>query len=107
MKKNQINTKKQRMYKQYKSLNEFIKIQIIYKYNYEKLCFKRKKINDNKVIIKIKESFYILRNHNYMDKFYECLKKHNLYEEYCEYSSDYYNYVFKEWCKIHNINLKV
>ncbi len=27
-------------------------------------------------------------------------KKHNLYEEYCEYSSDYYNYVFKEWCKI-------
>lgn len=53
------------------------------------------------------ELFYILRNHNYMDKFYECLKKHNLYEEYCEYSSDYYNYVFKEWCKIHNINLKV
>lgn len=42
-----------------------------------------------------------------MDKFYECLKKHNLYEEYCEYSSDYYNYVFKEWRKIHNINLKV
>ena len=42
-----------------------------------------------------------------MDKFYECLKKHNLYEECCEYSSDYYNYVFKEWCKIHNINLKV
>ena len=53
------------------------------------------------------ELFYILRNHNYMDKFYECLKKHNLYEEYCEYSSDYYNYVFKEWCKIYNINLKV
>lgn len=53
------------------------------------------------------ELFYILRNHNYMDKIYECLKKHNLYEEYCEYSSDYYNYVFKEWYKIHNINLKV
>ena len=64
-------------------------------------------VYDNKVIIKIKESFYILRNHNYMDKFYECLKKHNLYEECCEYSSDYYNYVFKERCKIHNINLKV
>ena len=58
MKKNQINTKKQRMYKWYKSLNEFIKIQIIYKYNYEKLCFKRKKINDNKVIIKITISIY-------------------------------------------------
>jgi hypothetical protein len=42
-----------------------------------------------------------------MDKFYECLKKNNLYEECCEYSSDYYNYAFKERCKIHNINLKV
>ena len=42
-----------------------------------------------------------------MDKFYECLKKHNSYEEYCEYSFDYYNYVFKEWCKARNINLKV
>lgn len=50
------------------------------------------------------ELFYILRNHNYMDKFYECLKKHDLYEEYRDYSSDYYNYVFKEWCEKHNIN---
>ena len=46
----------------------------------------------------------ILRNHNYMDKFYDCLKKHDLYEEYCDFSSDYYNYVFREWCEKHNIN---
>lgn len=41
------------------------------------------------------ELFYILRNQNYMDKFYECLKKHDLYEEYCDYPSEYYNYIFK------------
>ena len=52
-----------------------------------------------------KELFYTLRNHDYMDKFYECLKKHNLYEEYQEYSSDYYNYVFKEWCEKYNIKI--
>lgn len=50
------------------------------------------------------ELFYILRNHSYMDKFYDCLKKHDLYEEYRDYSTDYYNYVFREWCEKHNIN---
>ena len=49
------------------------------------------------------ELFYILRNYNYMDKFYDCLKKHDLYEKYCDYSSDYYNYVFNEWCEKHDI----
>ena len=52
------------------------------------------------------ELFYTLRNYDYMDKFYECLKEHGLYEEYCKYSSDFYNYVFKEWCEKYNINLK-
>ena len=46
-----------------------------------------------------KELFNILRNHNYMDKFYDCLKKKHLYEEYREYSSDYYMYVYYEWFK--------
>lgn len=50
------------------------------------------------------ELFYILRNYDYMDKFYDCLKKYNLYEEYCDYSSDYYHYVFREWCEKNNIN---
>lgn len=51
------------------------------------------------------ELFYILRNHHYMDKFYDCLKKHDLYEKYREYSADYYNFVFREWCKEKNIKL--
>ena len=60
-------------------------------------------IYDNKEIRK--ELFYILRNYDYMDKFYECLKKHNLYDEYRDYASDYYNYIFNEWCDEHNIKL--
>lgn len=62
-----------------------------------------KNIWDNKKIRQ--ELFYILRNHNYMDKFYECLKKYDLYDEYRNYSSDYYLFVFREWCEKHNINL--
>ena len=34
-----------------------------------------------------------------MDKFYECLKN-TIYMKNTVNSSDYYNYVFKEWCKI-------
>ena len=60
-------------------------------------------IYDNKEIRK--ELFYILRNHNYMDKFYECLKKYDLYDEYRYYSSDYYNYVFNEWCEKKDIKI--
>ena len=51
------------------------------------------------------ELFYILRNHNYMDKFYDCLKKKGLYEEYRDYSKDYYNFVFREWCKDYDITI--
>lgn len=51
-----------------------------------------------------KELFYILRNYDYIDKFYECLKKYDLYEEYHNYSSGYYDYVFREWCEKNNIN---
>ena len=52
-----------------------------------------------------KELFNILRNHDYMDKFYECLKKYNLYDDYRYYASDYYNFVFKEWCLKYNIKI--
>lgn len=52
-----------------------------------------------------KELFYILRNHDYLDKFYVSLKKHNLFEEYREYSSDYYHSVFRQWCEKNNIKL--
>lgn len=50
------------------------------------------------------ELFYILRNYDYMDKFYECLKKHDLYEEFRNYSYDYYDFIFREWCEKNNIN---
>lgn len=43
-----------------------------------------------------KELFYILRNRDYLDKFYESLKKHNLFDEYRNYSSDYYHSVFRQ-----------
>ena len=52
-----------------------------------------------------KELFNILRNHDYMDKFYECLKKYNLYDDYRYYASDYYNFVFKKWCLKYNIKI--
>ncbi len=52
-----------------------------------------------------KELFNILRNHNYMDKFYDCLKKHNLYDECSDYAADYYNFVFRIWCEENNIKI--
>ena len=60
-------------------------------------------IYDNKEVRK--ELFYILRNHNYMDKFYECLKKYNLYDDYYNYASDYYNFIFNDWCEKYNIKI--
>ena len=53
-----------------------------------------------------KELFYVLRNHNYLDKFYECLKKHDLYDEFRDYSFEYYHVVFRKWCTKNNIQLK-
>ncbi len=50
-----------------------------------------------------KELFYTLRYYDYMDKFYECLKKYDLYDEYRDYASDYYHFIFREWCKKYNI----
>ena len=52
-----------------------------------------------------KELFNILRYYDYMDKFYECLKKYNLYDDYYDYASDYYIFVFKEWCKKYHIKI--
>lgn len=63
-----------------------------------------KNIYDDKKVRQ--ELFYILRNYDYMDKFYDCLKKNNLYEDYKNYASDYYNFVFMEWCNKKNIKLK-
>lgn len=53
-----------------------------------------------------KKLFYILRNHDYMDKFYDCLQKHDLYDDYRNYCYDYYIAAFEEWCIERNIKYK-
>ena len=42
-----------------------------------------------------KELFDTLRNHDYIDKFNNTLKKYNLYEEYMEFSYGYYDSIIK------------
>ena len=52
-----------------------------------------------------KELFDTLRNHDYIDKFNNTLKKYNLYEEYMEFSYGYYDSIIKEWLDKNNIKL--
>lgn len=51
------------------------------------------------------ELFYILRRHEYMDSFYEALKKHNLYQDYCDMSDDFFRQIINEWQEEHNIKI--
>lgn len=41
-----------------------------------------------------------------MDKFYEVLDKHNLYDEYCEVTDGIYQDILIEWANKNNIELK-
>ena len=41
--------------------------------------------------------FYALRNHEYMDKFYDCLREYGLFNDYLFYSEDYYKEKLREW----------
>lgn len=50
-----------------------------------------------------KELFSVLRNYNYMDKFYEVLNKYNLFDDYDQFSYDYYLSVYDQWCKKEDI----
>lgn len=52
-----------------------------------------------------KKLFDILRNDDYMDKFYEALKKYNLYDEYCDVTDDIYHDILEEWASKNNIEL--
>lgn len=45
--------------------------------------------------------FYALRNYDYMDKFYNNLRKYSLFKDYLEYSNHYYEQIIKDW-KIEN-----
>ena len=46
-----------------------------------------------------KELFYVLRNHNFLDKFYDKLREFELFDEFLEYSKEYYQNIFNEWYK--------
>lgn len=61
-------------------------------------------ITDDKQVRKV--LFNTLRYDDNMDKFYDCLKEHGLYEEFRDYSSSYYDFVFREWCCKYDIKLR-
>lgn len=47
--------------------------------------------------------FYSLRNHDYMDKFYNNLRKYGLFKEYLENSAEYYKEILDNWMKKNKI----
>lgn len=61
--------------------------------SYVKCCITNKEIRQ--------ALFYALRNHKYMDKFYNNLRKYGLFKEYLEFSNEYYNEIINKW-KIKN-----
>ena len=48
--------------------------------------------------------FYVLRNHDYMDKFYNKLREYGLFYDYINYSNDYYQVILNDWMIANNIN---
>ena len=48
--------------------------------------------------------FYALRNYDYMDKFYDNLRKYGLFRDYLEYSSYYYEQIIRDWEIKNNID---
>ncbi len=73
--------------------------------------FRKTGPNDRYSMIKVEdksihqELFYILRRHEYMDAFYEALKKHNLYQDYCDMSDDFFRQIINEWQEEHNVKI--
>lgn len=55
-------------------------------------------VNDKEIR---KALFYALRNYDYMDKFYNNLRKYGLFTDYLEYSNYYYEQIIRDW-KIKN-----
>lgn len=56
---------------------------------------------DDKVIRR--SLFNVLRNYDYLDKFYDVLDKYDLCGDFYDYSYYYYTGVFTRWCKKNNI----
>lgn len=51
-----------------------------------------------------KALFYALRNYDYMDKFYDNLRRYGLFKDYLEYSNYYYEQKIKDWKIKNNID---
>lgn len=47
--------------------------------------------------------FYTLRNYDYMDKFYNNLRKYGLFKDYLDYSNYYYKDIIDNWIERNNI----
>lgn len=52
-----------------------------------------------------KQLFYVLRNHDYYDKFMDLIKKLGLYDEYLEVTDSFYFQMAYEWCLENNIKI--
>lgn len=48
--------------------------------------------------------FYALRNYDYMDKFYDNLRRYGLFKDYLEYSNYYHEQKIKDWKIKNNID---
>lgn len=48
--------------------------------------------------------FYALRNYDYMDKFYNTLRRYGLFKDYLEYSNYYYEQIIVDWKIKNNID---
>lgn len=60
----------------------------------------KRNINDKEIR---KALFYALRNYDYMDKFYDNLRRYGLFKDYLEYSNYYYEQIIRDWKTKNNI----
>ena len=51
--------------------------------------------------------FYALRNHDYMDKFYNVLRRYGLFKKYLDFSHYYYEEKISDWKRKNNIDKNV
>lgn len=77
--------------------------------NYKKIDHKEIMTSYIKNKVKDKEIrqalFYTLRNHNYLEKYYNNLRKYRLFKDFLDYSKDYYNMVLRNWEQEKNIKI--
>lgn len=52
-----------------------------------------------------RDLFYTLRNYDYMDKFYDLLRKYRLFIDYIDKTNYYYNEKLNDWIEENNIEI--